>query len=344
MTQDARPSREEIGDRSTRDVAEQQDAFEGGTTASVKEVGPALLAEQTGVVKARGPWRLAWERLRRDRVALLSAGVIVFIALFAICAPLVTLLTGHGENDQYNQVGLTAAGLPKPPSANFIFGTDSLGRDILVRTAYGARISLLVGVVATGISIVIGTILGLAAGYLGKVVDSIVARIIDVVLAFPFLLFAISLVAITGPSLTVSVIAIGVFSWGAVARIVRGQVLSIREKEYVEAARSLGASDTRIMFVDIFPNVLAPVIVYTTLLIPVVIVAMATLAFLGLGLPVPQAAWGVMISDAIQSYREAPWDLIPGAFLLAATLAFNLFGDGVRDAFDPRGDRLFGAA
>jgi ABC-type dipeptide/oligopeptide/nickel transport system permease subunit len=196
-------------------------------------------------------------------------------------------------------------------------------------------------VIATAITVAIGIVLGLAAGFLGGLVDTILARLIDVVLSVPFLLVAIALVSITGPSLTVTVMVIGFFSWASVARIVRGQVLSLREREFVEAARSLGAGDTRIMFVDVLPNVLAPVIVYTTLLIPVVIVTQATLSFLGLGLPPPTADWGGMIS-ASQNYYTTSWwfILFPGIALLITTLAFNLFGDGVRDAFDPRADRL----
>ncbi|WP_020576601.1 ABC transporter permease [Actinopolymorpha alba] len=291
-------------------------------------------------IEGRGPWLLAWERLRRDRVAIGSFVVIVLIFLAAIFAPVFTLLTGHGVDTQYRTTGLTPDGLPMPPSAEFWLGTDDLGRDILVRIAYGARISLLVGVVATLITVAIGILVGLAAGYFGGIVDTVLARLVDVVLSFPFLLFAIALVSITGPSLAVAIIAISAFSWAAVARIVRGQVLSIREREFVEAARSLGASDWRIMFVDVLPNVMAPVIVYTTLLIPTVIVIEATLSFLGLGVPPPTPTWGGMLNDAISYYQVAWWFIVfPGAALVITTLAFNLLGDGVRDAFDPGSDR-----
>lgn len=292
-------------------------------------------------IEGRSPWYLAWQRLRRDKVAMISLGVIVVIVLVAIFAPLATTLTGHPVNQQYRDIGLTPDGLPTGPSEHFILGTDDLGRDILVRIAYGSRISLLVGVVATALTVVIGVIVGLAAGYLGGIVDTILARLIDVVLSMPFLLVAIALVSIVGPSLLVTVLVIGFFSWASVARIVRGQVLSLREREFVEAARSLGASDRRIMFTDILPNILAPVIVYASLLIPVVIVVEATLTFLGLGLPPPTADWGGMISDSQNYYTVAWWFVVfPGAALLITTLAFNLFGDGVRDAFDPRSDRL----
>jgi len=172
----------------------------------------------------------------------------------------------------------------------------------------------------------------------------VIALVIDMVLSIPFLLAGIAIVSLTGPSLTVTIIVIAFFSWSSIARIVRGQVLSIREREYVEAARSLGASDRRIMFVDVLPNVLAPVIVYTTLLIPLAIVSESTLSFLGLGVPAPTATWGGMLDGSLNYYRVAWWYLLfPGLALLITTLAFNIFGDGVRDAFDPRADRLFAA-
>jgi peptide/nickel transport system permease protein len=295
-------------------------------------------------IQGRSPARLAWERLRRDRAATVSFVVIVLIALVAIGAPLLAALVGHGPNDQYRDIGLTPQGLPKPPSRTFPLGTDDLGRDLLVRIAYGSRISLLVGVVSTLISVVFGVVVGVVAGYLGGRVDTVIALIIDVVLSIPFLLAGIAIVSIVGPSLTVTIIVIAFFSWSSIARIVRGQVLSIREREYVEAARSLGASDWRIMFVDVLPNVLAPVIVYTTLLIPLAIVSEATLSFLGLGVPAPTATWGGMLDGSLQYYRVAWWYLLfPGLALLITTLAFNIFGDGVRDAFDPRTDRLFAA-
>lgn len=297
--------------------------------------------DATKRIEGRGPWLLAWQRLRRDKVAMISLAVIVLILLMAIFAPLATTLTGHPVNEQYRTNGLTPDGLPKGPTSEFWLGTDDLGRDILVRIAYGARISLLVGVAATALTVVIGVVVGLAEGFLGGIVDTILARLIDVVLSIPFLLVAIALVSITGPSLSVTVLVIGFFSWASVARIVRGQVLSLREREFVEAARSLGASDRRIMFVDILPNVLAQVIVYASLLIPVVIVVEATLSFLGLGLAPPTADWGGMISESQNYYTTARWFVVlPGVALLITTLAFNLLGDGVRDAFDPRSDRL----
>ena len=296
--------------------------------------------EEPKAIEGRSPFSLALRRLRKDKVAMISLVVIVLIVLMAILAPVFAAVTGHPPNEQYRDIGLTPDGLPRGPNGTFWLGTDDLGRDVLVRIAYGARISLLVGVLATAITVVIGVVLGLAAGFLGGITDTVLARLIDVVLSVPFLLVAIALVSVTGPSLTVTVLVIGCFSWASVARIVRGQVLSLREREFVEAARSLGAGDGRIMYVDVLPNVIAPVIVYTTLLIPVVIVTQATLSFLGLGLPPPTPDWGGMISESQNYYTTAWWFILfPGLALLVTTLAFNLFGDGVRDAFDPRADR-----
>ncbi len=295
-------------------------------------------------IQGRSPLQLAWERLRRDRAAMVSLVVIVLIFLMALGAPLVAAAIGHGPDDQFRDIGLTPQGLPKGPSRTFLLGTDDLGRDLLVRIVYGSRISLLVGVVSTLLAVVVGVVVGVVAGYLGGFVDTVLARLIDVVLSIPFLLAGIAIVSISGPSLAVTIIVIAFFAWSSIARIVRGQVLSVREREYVEAARSLGAGDWRIMLVDVLPNVLAPVIVYTTLLIPSSIVAEATLSFLGLGVPPPTATWGGMLDGSLGYYRFAWWYLIfPGAALLITTLAFNLFGDGVRDAFDPRTDRLFAA-
>ena len=292
-------------------------------------------------VEGRSTWQLAWMRLRKDRAAVASAVVILIIVLVAIFAPVFANLTGHGVNQQFRTTGLNTYGQPRSPNGTFLLGTDDLGRDILVRLAYGARISLYVGVVATLATVAIGAVLGLMAGYLGGIVDSIIARLVDLVLSLPFLLFAISLVSVTHPGLLVVIVVIAVFGWAAVARIVRGQVLSIREKEYIEAARSLGASPWRIMFVDILPNVLTQLIVYATLLIPVTIILEATLSYLGLGIPPPTADWGQMISEAQTIYQQAWWFLVfPSLALLITTLAFNILGDGVRDALDPRLERL----
>jgi peptide/nickel transport system permease protein len=293
-------------------------------------------------IEGRSPWQLAWVRLRHDKVAVGSSIVIGVIVLLALCAPLIAHLVGHGPNEQFRTTGLSPEGIPVGPGWTFLFGTDDLGRDVLVRVLYGARISLLVGVVASGLAVVVGVIVGLTAGYFRGPVDSVLSRFMDVVLSLPYLVFAIALVSLLGPSLTISVAVIAFFSWASVGRIVRGQVLSIKEREFVEAARSVGASHLRIMFVDILPNVLAPTIVYATMLIPLSIVFESTLSFLGIGVLPPTATWGNMLSESIAYYRVAWWFVaFPGLALLITTMAFNLLGDCLRDALDPGGNRLF---
>ena len=309
-------------------------------------------AEAAKKIEGRSPWRLAMDRLRHDRAAMIALGVIIIIVLVAIFAPVFAVITGHGVYQQFRgpapPIGLTPTGQPVGPTSAFLLGTDDQGRDILVRIAYGARVSLFVGVVATGITVGIGLVVGLAAGFFGGIVDSVLARLMDWLLAIPFLLFAISLVSVVlvhpigpiRPGLPVVIIVLGVLTWATVGRLVRGQVLSIREKEYIEAARALGAGPWRIMFIDILPNLLAQLIVYATLLIPLTIVGEASLSFLGVGVLPPTADWGQMISAASTLYLYGPWWylLFPSLALLITTLAFNIFGDSVRDAFDPRGD------
>jgi peptide/nickel transport system permease protein len=313
-------------------------------SASAAPAAPAAEGGAARKIEGRSPWRLGLARLAHDRASMISAGVIILIVLVAIFAPVFAAITGHGVDQQfYAPVGLTPDGQPLGPSSHFLLGTDTLGRDLLVRIAYGARISLIVGVLATVITVAIGAAVGLIAGYFGGLVDSSLARLMDLLLAIPYLLLGISLVTVLGPGLTVVIIVISILGWATVGRIVRGQVISIREKEYVEAARSLGAGPWRIMFIDILPNVIAPIIVYTSLLIPVTIVTEASLSFLGVGIPPPTADWGQMISDSQSVYQYGAWWYLvfPSLALLITTLAFNIFGDGVRDAFDPRGDQLF---
>jgi len=307
------------------------------TSGRIMDVTVEAAPAGAKTIEGRSPWQLALARLHRDRVAVGSAVVIGLIVLMAICAPLVAAAVGHGPNTQYRTTGLSPEGIPVGPNHTFLLGTDELGRDVLVRIFYGARISLLAGVVASLLAVATGVVVGLIAGYFGRAVDTLLSRFMDVVLSLPYLVFAIALIAVVGPGLPVSIAVIAFFSFASVGRIVRGQVLSITQKEFIEAARSLGASDLRIMFVDILPNVLAPVIVYATLLIPASIVFEATLSFLGLGVVPPTASWGGMLSESIQYYQVAWWYVVfPGAALLITTLAFNLLGDSVRDAFDPR--------
>jgi peptide/nickel transport system permease protein len=313
--------------------------------SSVEVAYPKPPPEEPAVkgIEGRTPLQLVVARLRTDRVALLSIAVILLIVVLAIAAPLLAAITGHSATETNVDNGTDVNGQPLPPgSGGFLLGTDNLGRDILVRIAYGARISLLVGVLATAIATIVGVVIGLFAGYYGGWLDSLLARVMDVVLSFPYVLFAIVLVSVFGSSLPLTILVIAFFSFAAIGRIVRGQALSQREKEYVEAAHSLGAGNMRIMFIDILPNLVAPVIVLATLLIPAAIIFEATLSFLGLGVQPPTPSWGNMLSDAEGVGFQAWWFYIfPMLFLLATTLAFNLLGDAVRDALDPRTERLF---
>lgn len=313
---------------------------------TVSEVGTEVAGTEEPrpegeAVESKTPWQLSWARLKRDRLALVSGVVIVLLVLLAIFAPLLNDAIGKSPvKPDLTLNGLSPEGLPASPSSFHWLGTDDQGRDVLARIISGSQISLFVGVVATLLEVLIGVVLGLVAGFYGGRVDTFISRVMDVVLAFPFLIMAIALVTRFGAHLYVTIGVIVFFSWSSLGRIVRGQVLALREREFVEAARSLGSGDLRIMFVDILPNLLAPVIVYGTLLIPVNIVFESTLSFLGLGVQPPRASWGQMLSDASGVYQQAWWFLVfPSLALLVTTLAFNILGDGLRDAFDPRFER-----
>jgi ABC-type dipeptide/oligopeptide/nickel transport system permease subunit len=302
----------------------------------------AATAESTlgARIEGRTPLQLAWLRLRQDRIAMASLLIIVLLVALAVFAPLLVKLIGHPPDLQYRKEGFDANGLPASPGSTFWLGADGFGRDVLSRCMYGARISLFVGVLSSLCAIAIGIAVGLLAGYHGGRVDTVLSRGIDIILGFPFLLTAIALVSVFQSSILIVVAVIVFFTWSPVARVVRGQVLSIKEKEFVEAARSLGARDVRIMVVDILPNLVGPVIVYGTLLIPTAIVFEATLSYLGLGIRPPQASWGNMLADGQAYYGTSWWMLFfPALFLFTTTLAFNLFGDGLRDALDPNSAR-----
>ena len=316
---------------------------------------PDVITPVEEEIKGKSPWQLFWGRFKADRLALLGVGFVILLILLAFTAPLFADFTGHGPNDlRYRRVMTDEFGIPRGPDFDlkFYFGGDLVGRDLFVRVIYGTRTSLLVAVVATGISGTIGVILGITAGYFRGPVDTIISRAIDLILSMPLILFAIGIVAacsvttegciggLVKPGLPLVIFVISIFSWPYIARIVRGNTLSIREKEFIEASRSLGASNRRIMFTEVLPNLVAPIIVYATLIIPSNILFEAALSFLGLGVPQSTPSWGRMLSDAARIFEFAPWLMIfPGVFLFFTTLAFNLLGDGLRDALDPRTGR-----
>ena len=320
-------------------------------TAATEPLSPA--GAGAGITGSRSASRLFWERFREDKAAMFAASVIFLLILVAIFGgPLAQWITGHPNTQAYNNTMLDPFGVPKGPNSQFWFGADGAGRDLFVRTMYGARTSLFVGVVASGIAVAIGLVVGLTAGFFGGWVDSALSRTGDVMLALPTLLISIGIVAACNSSangclggfvqqgLRVVIFVIAFFSWPYIARIVRGFTLSIREKEFVEASRSLGASNSRIIFREILPNLIGPMIVYTTLLIPNNILFEAALSYLGLGVNGDTASWGGLLNDAQTYYNVAWWlMLFPGLFLVLTTLAFNLLGDGLRDALDVRADR-----
>jgi len=301
---------------------------------------------------ARSPRQLFWGRFKQDKAALAGGVVIIlliFIAFFG--GPLAERLSGHEQNEPYGFM-LDDFGIPYGPNSDFWFGADSAGRDLFVRTMYGARTSLLVGIVASGIAVLIGTLVGLFAGYFGSWTDTALSRGADVMLAVPTLLISIGIVAscsttkdgclggLVQPGLSLVILVIALFSWSYVARVVRGNTLSLKQKEFVEASRSIGAGNLRILGGDLLPNLAAPIIVLATLLIPQSILFEAALSYLGLGVPPDQASWGQILADASGLYDVAWWLMVfPGAFLVVTTLSFNLLGDGLRDALDVRTDR-----
>jgi peptide/nickel transport system permease protein len=308
--------------------------------------------EQTSVevsqqVIGRSPWELFWRRFRKDKVAMGGALIVIVMFLIAIMAPVLAGFT-HGPNEVHLD-RLDSFGIPTGPQAGFPFGVDTAGRDLMVRVAYGARTSLFIAFFATGIASTIGVTLGIIAGFYRGKVDTLISRTIDVVLSLPVLLLSLGLVSACGvsaegclgglikPGLLLVSYVIALFTWPYIARIVRGQVLSLREKEFVEAARSLGSNNRRIMFRELLPNCAASIIVYTTLIIPNNILFEAALSFLGIGVPQETPSWGRQLSDAGSIFTVAWWMMLfPGLFLFLTTLAFNLFGDGLRDALDPR--------
>ena len=327
------------------------------TVASGQVAAPdeaVALASGGEQVRGRTPWEIFWTRFKRDRAALVGLVFIGIIVLLALTAPLFSrYINHHGPNVTYPNTELNAYGVPKGPSRSFWFGVDPNARDLFVRILYGAQVSMIVAFLATGISVVLGTTVGLVAGYYRGWVDTVLSRLMDIMLAFPILLLALGLgeaCAVAGgcfhglikAGLPVVVLIISIASFPYLGRIIRGQVLSIREKEFIEAARSLGASDARIIRSEVLPNIVAPIIVYSSLIIPTNVLFEAALSFLGVGVSEPQASWGKMIGDAASSgaFSFAWWYFVfPGLFLFGTVLAFNLVGDALRDALDPRTGR-----
>jgi ABC-type dipeptide/oligopeptide/nickel transport system permease subunit len=309
------------------------------SVGSVESTVPASLV----AAAPRSQLRRVLRRLRRDRAATISLGFLGLITLFALGAPLVAELNGHPPNDLTYQYEMTTElGLPKGPNAELKFwvGADQFGRDLLTRTAYGARISLLVGILSTVVALVLGCAVGVIAGFLRGPVDTLLSRAVDVVLSFPILLLGLAIRAVFGAGLWIMVVIVAFATWPFIARIVRGQALAIREQEYVVAARALGATNWSLIWRHVLPNLIGPLVVYGTLIIPVNILLEAALSFLGLGLQPPTATWGQMLADGQAYYATAWWMIaVPGSALLLTTMAFNLVGDGLRDALDPRTGR-----
>lgn len=277
-------------------------------------------------------WRRMAASLVRDKAALFGALIVLLLVLVSLFAP---LLAPHSPNTQYLD-GLSLTGSPVPPNHKFLLGTDDLGRDLLSRLLYGARISLIVGVLANGLAMIIGVGIGATAAYVGGWVGNLMMRVTDIMMAFPVFLFAIALIAITSPSLTNIIIVIAILYWTTTARIIYGMVLSIKEREFVEAARALGASGPRVLGLYILPHLTSVIIVYTTLGVATTVLVEASLSFVGIGVQPPTPSWGNMINEAQNYYRSDPWMMLfPGIAIVLTVLGFNLLGDWLRDTLDP---------
>lgn len=284
--------------------------------------------QNLNVEKGRSLWQDAWKRLKRNPTAMFGLGLIIFLGLVALLAKWLA---------PYDPVSIDLMANLQPPSKAHWFGTDYFGRDILSRIIYGAQISMTVGFVVQFISLVIGVALGAVAGYFGGKVDNIIMRFTDIVMSFPDLLFIIGVRVALGPGIWNVFLAMSVVGWTGKARIVRGQILAVREMEYIEAARALGAKHFKIIWKHILPNTMAPMIVSVTMGVAGAIMSEAGLSFLGLGVQEPIPSWGSIINEGLSYLRVAPWyTLFPGIAIALTVLGFNLLGDGLRDALDPR--------
>ncbi len=310
--------------------------------------GPGLVELGELPIVTRSPLQLFWLRFRTDKLALVAGVFLILLILVAIFAPVVISIFGAPSPDLMDSSSLDIFGTPTGPSSAHFFGVDQLGRDVFTRTIYGARVSLIVAFVSTGLATGFGVLAGLLAGYFRGWTDTLISRSVDVLLAIPYLLLATGLAAacsfgngclggLIKPGIPVVVAVISFTSWTYMARIIRGQTLSIREKEYVEAARSVGASDRRIIFREVLPNLIAPIIVYASTLLPQVILYESALSFLGVGVQPPTPSWGQMIADATSNFDTEWWYMLfPGIALLLTVLAFNFVGDAMQDALNPR--------
>ena len=288
------------------------------------------MVQVTDAVKEKetGPWKEAWRSYKKSKVAIIGAAIVLFVVFLALFGP---LLAPQGMNEQDLSQRLL------PPSAEHWFGTDDFGRDIFSRIILGARISIAVGFFSVMLSIIVGTFLGIIAGYYGGWLDTIISRIFDILLAFPSILLAIAIVSILGPSLQNALIAIAIINIPNFGRLVRSKVLSVKQEEYIMAARAIGMKNKRILWKHILPNSMTPVIVQGTLAIATAIIEAAALGFLGLGAQAPTPEWGKMLADARIYLLNAPWTIVfPGVAIMITVLGFNLMGDGLRDALDPK--------
>ncbi len=324
--------------------------------AATAVTDPEAVLAGMGRTAGRSLGQIAWLRLRQDKVALAGAVILVLLVLVAVFAPLIVRAFGSPPNEFHQDLIDTAGGTLTPLgpfggiSRDHLMGIEPVnGRDIFSRVVYGSRISLLIALLATLLSVVIGTTLGILAGFYGGWVDTLISRLMDIFLAFPVLVLAIAAAGVfpdeafglsgNGLRIALLIFIIGFFNWPYIGRIIRGQTLSLREREYVEAARSLGARRSYILTTEMLPNLIAPILVYSTLLIPTNILFEAALSFLGVGIRPPTPSWGGMLSDAVAYYTQPHFLLWPGLAIFVTVLAFNLFGDGLRDALDPRANR-----
>jgi ABC-type dipeptide/oligopeptide/nickel transport system permease subunit len=306
---------------------------EESSNFQVAEAGEEARTGSGTARPSRTLWGDAWKRLKRNKLAIAGAVWIVFMVVVAVTADLWVPQTLGSPTEIDSTVMSSMSRLP--PSLEHPFGTDTLGRDVLCRVIYGARISLAVGVLATAISTVLGLIAGALAAYNGGWWDTIIMRFADVFLAFPYTLFVIAMLAVIGPGIQNVFIAIGVLGWPSIARVFRSAILSVKENDYVDAARAMGASDARIIVRHIFPNSVASIVVYATMNIGGAILTESALSFLGMGVVPPDPSWGIMIQDGQTYLATQPWlMLMPGLAILTTVLAFTLLGDGLRDALD----------